>query len=169
MAVNQRVRLGAPLGDRTDLYMENIIKNRTVPCMIFQFTAGITGIVLVLLRGRGLDALITNPAIGLKGAILVFVMGLISYVHFNLQPKIDDLFAKAESNPMPAELAQSIGRLRKRRTRLATTCLLCVLIISLLALQVWATFPLWLNGVLVAAIVVFTWRTYNSFMKYGWW
>ena len=29
--VNQRVRLGPPLGDRADTYMENTIKNRTIP------------------------------------------------------------------------------------------------------------------------------------------
>ena len=28
VAVNQRGRLGQPLGDRADTYMENIIKNR---------------------------------------------------------------------------------------------------------------------------------------------
>ncbi|HSQ78226.1 MAG TPA: hypothetical protein VLN91_04975, partial [Nitrospirota bacterium] len=39
VAVNQRGRLGPPVGDRVDLYMENIIKNRTVPCFIFQGTA----------------------------------------------------------------------------------------------------------------------------------
>ena len=74
VAVNQRIRLGAPLGDRADLYMENIIKNRTIPCLIFQFTAGITGVALMLLRGFGLDSLVTNPAVAIKAGILVFVI-----------------------------------------------------------------------------------------------
>lgn len=39
VAVNQRIRLGPPLGDRTDTYMENIIKNRTIPCFVFWLTA----------------------------------------------------------------------------------------------------------------------------------
>jgi hypothetical protein len=169
VAVNQRVRLGAPLGDRTDLYMENIIKNRTVPCLIFQFTAGITGIALMLLRGVGLGALVTNPAIAIKAALLAFVIGLLSYVHTVLQPKIDVLFAQAGDGPMPPEIAESIGPLRKLRTRFATTCLFCVLVIALLAVQVWVMFPLWLNGVLFLAIVVFVWRTFNSYMQYGWW
>ncbi len=169
MAVNQRIRLGTPLGDRTDLYMENIIKNRTVPCLIFQFTAGISGLALMLLRGMGLDALYTNYAVVLKIALLMFVIGLLSYVHLNLQPKIDELFAQAVSDSMSPELAERIGVFRKRRTRFATTCLFCVLIIALMALQVWVAYPLWLNGVLVAAIIVFTWRTFNSYMQYGWW
>jgi hypothetical protein len=169
MAVNQRVRLGAPLGDRTDLYMENIIKNRTVPCLVFQFTAGISGLALVLLRGIGLDAIFTNYAIGLKSGLLAFVIGLLSYVHFNLQPKIDELFAQAGEGSIPHELGERIGTLRKRRTRFATTCLFCVLIIALLAVQVWATFPLWLNGVLLFSIIAFTWRAFSSSMQYGWW
>lgn len=53
VGVNQRVRLGAPLGDRVDVYMENIIKNRTIPCFIFQATALATGVGIVLERGMG--------------------------------------------------------------------------------------------------------------------
>ena len=169
VAVNQRVRLGSPLGDRTDLYMENIIKNRTVPCLIFQFTAGITGIALMLLRGVGLGALVTNPAIALKAAILTFVIGLLTYVHTVLQPKIDALFDQIGGGPVPTELAEEIGPLRKLRSRFALTCLFCVLVIALLAVQVWVMFPLWLNGVLFGAIIVFTWRTFTSYMQYGWW
>jgi hypothetical protein len=169
VAVNQRVRLGSPLGDRADLYMENIIKNRTVPCLIFQFTAGITGIALMLLRGMPLGALYTNYAIAIKVGLLAFVMGLLTYVHLSLQPKIDELFDQAESDSMTPEIAQSIGPLRKLRSRFALTCLFCVLIISLMALQVWVMYPLWLNGVLLGAIIVFTWRTFNSYMAYGWW
>ena len=66
VAVNQRVRLGPPLGDRVDTYMENIIKNRTIPCFVFQATVLVTGLALVLLRGLGLEALIRLPALGLK-------------------------------------------------------------------------------------------------------
>jgi len=168
VAVNQRIRLGAPLGDRADLYMENIIKNRTIPCLIFQFTAGITGIALMLLRGFGLGSLITNPAVALKAGILVFVIGLLLYVDKVLQPKIDALFAEAGEGPILPELAARINPLRKLRARFALTCLFCVLVIALLAVQVWVLFPLWLNGVLFGAIVVFVWRTFTSYMAYGW-
>ena len=168
VAVNQRIRLGAPLGDRTDLYMENIIKNRTIPCLIFQFTAGITGVALMLLRGYGLGSLITNPAVAIKAALLVFVICLLMYVDKVLQPKIDALFAEAGEGTVPPELAQRINPLRKLRARFALTCLFCVLIIALMAVQVWVLFPLWLNGVLFGAIIVFTWRTFTSYMAYGW-
>ena len=123
----------------------------------------------MLLRGLPLGALYTNVALAIKVVLLVYVFGLLSYVHLILQPKIDDLFAQAGEGTMLPELAAKIGAFRKRRTRFATSCLFCVLIISLMALQVWVMYPLWLNVVLLGAIIVFTWRTFNSYMAYGWW
>ncbi len=55
VAVNQRVKLGPPLGDRADIYIENILKNRTIPCFVFQGTVGISGLVLIFLRGQNLE------------------------------------------------------------------------------------------------------------------
>ena len=167
VTVNQRVRLGPPLGDRADTYMENIIKNRTIPCFVFQVTALVTGLALVLLPGFGLGALVTFPALGLKFVLLVLIGGLLSYVHSSLQPQIDALFAQAGS-PVPADLAPRIGALRLRRKRLASICLFVVLIVSMLGVQVWAPFPLWLTVLLVVAIALFTWRAYQSDMSYGW-
>ena len=167
VAVNQRVRLGPPLGDRADTYMENIIKNRTIPCFVFQATAGVTGLALVLLRGMGLGALVTKPVLGLKSLLLLLIVGLLSYVHFSLQPQIDALFAQAGS-PVSADLAPRIGALRQRRKRLASICMFVVLTVSMLGVQVWAPFPLWLTALLVIAIAAFTWRTYNSVTPYGW-
>jgi hypothetical protein len=167
VAVNQRVRLGPPLGDRTDTYMENIIKNRTIPCFIFQVTALISGLALMWRRGLGLDDLVTNSALGLKFLLLVIIGALLSYVHFNVQPQIDRLFAQAGS-PVPADIASRIGALRSRRKRLASVCLFVVLTDTMLGMQVWVSFPLWLTVLLVAAIVVFTWRAYTSVMQYGW-
>ena len=167
VAVNQRVRLGPPLGDRADTYIENIIKNRSIPCFVFQATAGITGLALVLLRGMGLGALVTKPVLGLKSLLLLLIVGLLSYVHFSLQPQIDALFAQAGS-PVSADLAPRIGALRQRRKRLASICMFVVLTVSMLGVQVWAPFPLWLTVVLAIAIAAFTWRTYNSTTPYGW-
>ena len=167
VAVNQRVRLGPPLGDRTDTYIENIIKNRTIPCFVFQATALVTGLALVLLRGLGLDALVTNIALGLKFLLLLLIAGLLSYVHFNLQPQIDALFAKA-SSPVPAEIAPRIGDLRLRRKRVASICMFVVLTVSMLGVQVWVPFPVWLTALLTLAIAIFTWRAYTSVTPYGW-
>src|SRR5574341_124619 len=168
VAVNQRVRLGPPLGDRTDTYMENIIKNRTLPCYVFQGTALVTGLALVLLRGLGLDALLTNPVLGLKFLLLLVIAGLLTYVHTRVQPRIDALFAQVSNNSVPQDIAQQIGALRLRRKRIASVCMFVVLTLVMLGVQVWAPFPLWLTVVLVIAIGVFTWRAYSSVTPYGW-
>ena len=165
--VNQRVRLGPPLGDRADTYLENIIKNRTIPCFVFQATALVSGLALMFLRGQGLGTLLTNPALGLKFLLLVFIAALLSFVHLSLQPQIDALFAQA-GNPLPADFAPRIGALRLRRKRMASICLFIVLTSAMLGVQVWAPFSLWLTSVLIAAIVVFTWRAYKSVTPYGW-
>jgi hypothetical protein len=167
VVVNQRIRLGPPLGDRADTYMENVIKNRTIPCFIFQLTALVSGLALMWRRGLGLDDLVTNSALGLKFVLLVVIGGLLSYVHFSLQPKIDALFAQA-SNPIPSDIASRIGALRLRRKRMASICMFVVLTAAMLGMQVWISFPLGLTVLLVGAIAVFTWRTYTSEMPYGW-
>ena len=168
VVVNQRVRLGPPLGDRADTYMENIIKNRTIPCFVFQATALITGLALVLLRGMGLDALVSNLALGLKFLLLLVIAGMLSYVHVRMQPRIDALFAQAGGDPVPEEIASSIAQLRLQRKRMASVCLFVVLTVSMLGVQVWTPFPLWLTALLVVAIALFTWRAYSSVTPYGW-
>lgn len=167
VAANQRIRLGPPLGDRTDIYMENIIKNRTIPCFVFQATALISGLALVFLRGMGLDALLTYPMLGLKFLLLFVISVLLSYVHRNLQPEIDQLFAQLESEPNP-DIAPKIGALRLRRKQMASICMFVVLTISMLGVQTWAPFPAWLTIAMVVAIGLFTMRAYTSETPYGW-
>ena len=168
VAVSERARLGPPLGDRTDTYMENIIRNRTVPCFVFQATALITGLALILLRGFGLDALVTNPVLGIKVLLLLLIAALLAYVRISLQPRIDALFARMESNPMPHDVASNIGTLRLRRKRIATICLFGVLTMAMLGVQTWKTFPHWFSGILVIAIAAFIWRAFRSGSPYGW-
>lgn len=69
---------------------------------------------------------------------------------------------------MPPEVAPRIGALRLRRKRIASICLFSVLTAAMLGVQAWATFPLWLTGVLVLAIAAFAWRAYQSVIPYGW-
>lgn len=168
VAVNQRARLGPPLGDRADTYMENIIKNRTIPCFVFQGTVLVTGLALVLLRGLGLGSLVTNPVLGLKFLLLMAIAGLLTYVHTSLQPRIDVLFGQAGGNPVPVEIVPHIGALRLRRKRIASMCMFGVLTAAMLGVQVWAPFPAWLTITLTAVIGIFTWRTYRSVTPYGW-
>ncbi|HEX9076441.1 MAG TPA: hypothetical protein VF932_11720 [Anaerolineae bacterium] len=168
VAVNQRGRLGPPLGDRADLYMENIIKNRVVPCYVFQATALVTGLALVFTRGLGLEALVTNWVLGLKFLLLLAIGGLLSAVTFYFQPRIDALFAKKGEGKIAEADAAQIRTLRTRRKQLSSLCLFCVLTAAMLGVQVGAPFPLWLTGVLLIAIAAFTWRAYSTVTAWGW-
>jgi hypothetical protein len=167
VSVNQRALLGPPLGDRVDIYMENIIKNRTIPCFVFQGTVLLTGLALVFVPGMGWDAFVASPPLGVKLLLLVLISVLLGYVHVSLQPRIDALFAQAEGL-VTGELASQISVLRLRRKRLASLCLLVVLTSAMLGVQVWSPFPLWLTVVLVVLIAAFTWRGYRSLTPYGW-
>ncbi len=168
VAVNQRVRLGPPLGDRTDTYLENVIKNRTIPCFVFQATVLVTGVALVLDRGAGWSALLDNPRLVAKWVLLLVIAGLLSYIHTTLQPRLDALFDRAEGNPIDGALAAEITALRGQRKRIASVCLFVVLLLAMLGVQVWAAFSWWLTVVLVIAIAAFTWRAYRSETPYGW-
>lgn len=167
VAVNQRVKLGPPLGDRVDTYMENLVKNRTIPCFVFQGTVLISGLVLMYLRGQTLSLLVTNLAIGLKFIFLGLMAGLLSYVHLSLQPRIDALFAEP-GNPIEADRATLIGALRTQRKKMASVCMFAAFTSAMLGMQVWMPFPLWLTAVLGIAIGLFTWRAYKSETPYGW-
>src|SRR5574340_40349 len=168
VGVNNRALLGPPLGDRVDVYLENVIKNRTIPCFVFQGTLLVTGLALVLLHSPGLQTLVTNAAVAIKFLLLLLVIGLLSYVHATLQPAIDRLFCSSAGNPIPQETARRIQALRLRRKRSASVCLFAVLTAVMLGVQVWQPSPMWLTLVLVIAIVLFTWRAYRSVTPYGW-
>src|SRR3989304_2164797 len=150
VAVNQRGRLGPPLGDRVDILLENTIKNRTLPCFIFQATVMVSG----------LGALLSNPALGLKCLLLLFISGLLAYVHLRLQPAIDRLFAA--NSPISKEIAGQIQILRLRRKRLSSICMFSVLTMAMLGVQVYTPLPLWFTLVLLGLIAAFTWRAYSS-------
>lgn len=167
VAVNQRIKLGPPLGDRVDTYVENIIKNRTIPCFVFQGTVLISGLVLMYLRGQNLSLLFTNLVIGLKFILLFLMAGLLTYVHISLQPRIDTLFAEA-GKPIGTDHASLIGALRGQRKRMASICMFAAFTSAMLGMQVWVPFPLWLTALLVIAIGLFTWRAYSSETPYGW-
>ncbi len=167
VVVNQRGRLGPPLGDRADTYLENIIKNRTIPCGVFQATTLGSGLALLWARGLGPEILVNNLVLGLKFLLLFSVAGLLSYVNFKLQPRIDALFAQG-GTPVSKEMAAQIMALRLRRKRLASTCLFLVLVSAMLGVQTWGAFPLWLTLALVVLLAAFTWRAYSSTIPWGW-
>ena len=168
VAVNQRARLGPPVGDRVDTFLENTIKNRALPCFVFQATALISGLLLVVLRGFSVSYLVSNPILAAKLALLVLIAGSLSYVMFAIQPQLDSSFARLAASAAPPDVAGNIAALRLRRKRMASACLFSVLSAAMLGVQVWTPFPGYLTFILLLAIAAFVWRAYSTVIPYGW-
>lgn len=172
ITVNERGRLETPLGSDADRYMENIIKSQTIRCYVFQLTALVTGFLLVYLYGMGLKSILTNWVLAAKTGLLLTLMGLLSYVHLGIQPRIDSLFQaaeEAEGDPeVPEEIASQLGPLRARRKKLAGICLFLVITAIILGLQVFARFNSILLGLLIALAGLFAWQAYKRPIRYGW-
>ncbi len=168
ITVNERGRLGPPLGDRADAYMENIIRGQAVRCYAFQIALLVSGLLLIWFRGLGLGALWTNWVVTLKVLLLLALMGLLSHIHLSLQPRLDALFARATNQTIPPEVATQIMGLRVRRKKIAATCLFLVLTLILLGLQVYDRFPSPLAVALVIASALFTWHAFRTRIPYGW-
>lgn len=172
ITVNERGRLGAPLGSDADRYMESIIKGQTVRCYVFQLTALLTGLLLVALYGMGLESLLTDGVLAAKLGLLLALMALLSYVHLGVQPRIDRLFrtaAQTGGNPaVPEEIAAQIGPLRVRRKRLAGLCLFLVITTIILGLQVFSRYHPVLTAVLIVLAALFSWWAYRKAVPYGW-
>jgi hypothetical protein len=168
VVVNERGRLGPPVGDRADHYMENIIKSQTTRCFAFQLTVLLSGGALLILRGMGLGTIFTDWIVGAKFFILLAIMGLLSSVHFTLQPRIDEILRQAGEGSMPADQSAEFSALRGRRKRMASICLFGVLVDVMLGLQVFGRFDPILTVILLALIVLFVWRAYRGPLRFGW-
>lgn len=168
VAANERGRLGPPLGDRLDIYLEHMVRGRVIPCFVFQATVMVTGLALILLHGIGLAGLLVNPALGAKFLLLIGIAALLSYVHTRVQPQIDLLLSTSPGTSVSSEVADAVSALRLRRKRLASICLFSVFTMAMLGVQSWKSFKIWLTLALLVAIALLTYRGYKSTMPYGW-
>lgn len=169
-AVNQRVKLGPPLGDRADRYMENILKNRTTACFVFQFTILIGGFLLMWARVRGgqFDAgdFASNWVIIVKILILLLMMAMLSWIRFAVQPEVDRLFG--DYGELSDDARARIGALRLRRKRMSSGCMFMAFTAAMLGVQTYSRFPAWLTIILLALIALWAYRSYKSETTFGW-
>ena len=167
IVVNERARLGkAPFA--VDRYFENIIRGATTRCYVYQLTVLVSGIFLVALAPSGWSALFANPVLMAKSILLLGLMGLLSFVHFGIQPAIESLLAGVSGQTIPDEIAAQVAPLRLRRKRLAAVCLFIVISLILLGLQVYQLFGFKLNLVLFVLAALFAWRVYRTRIRFGW-
>jgi hypothetical protein len=167
IVVHERRRIGkAPF--IVDRYFENIIKGATIRCYVYQFTALLTGILLIPLAGFIWSDLIKNLILLAKLLLLLLLTALLSVVHFQIQPPIESLLAKVEGDEIPEGIAKQIAPIRLRRTRLASICLFIVITIVLLGLQITSRFGPLVTVILIVIAGLFSWRVYRTGVRIGW-
>ena len=165
--VNERALFGPGMVYSVDRYMENLIRKSATRCHVFQATVLVSGVLLVHLE-LGLSSLFTEWVLAAKTLLLLVLMGLLSYVHFGIQPGIERLLGQVRDDPVTEEIAAGIRPLRVRRKRLAGLCLFLVVTLVILGLQVFEAFHPFLTGGLIVLAALFAWHVYRSPVRFGW-
>ncbi len=165
--VNERALLGPGMVYSVDRYLENLIRKSALRCHVFQATVLVSGLLLTHLE-MGLSALFTEWVLAAKTLLLLTLMGLLSYIHFSVQPRIERLLGQVQGDPVPQEIAAAIRPLRVRRKRLAGVCLFLVVTTVILGMQVFEPFNGQLTLGLIALAALFAWRVYKSPIRFGW-
>ncbi len=169
IVVNERAALGTSFDYQTDRYLENIIRNGATRCFVFQATVLISGVLLLVYGGLGIDALWTNWVVMAKMIVLFVLMGLLSYVHFSLQPKIDSYLKDLTADtPIPNDLIAQVKPYRVQRKWLATFCLFLVISLIILGLQMDYTFHPVMTIILISLAALFAWKVNKSLIRFGW-
>ncbi len=165
ITVNERARFAVPPNYNTDRYMENIIKRQPIRCFAYLAVILVTGILLTWTRGW----IWIHPALIAKLVAFVLLAGLLSYVHFNIQPHIEGIMAGLKpGEEVPAKDRPTLLAWRRRRKRLAATCLFLVLTALIMGVRLTWGFAPWLAAVFLVAAALFAWRVYRTPVRLGW-
>ena len=169
IVVAERGKMGAGFSYPIDRYTENIIAGGAPRCFVFQSTVGITGFLLLVYGPLGIEALWTEWIIATKLLLLFVLIGLLSSVHFGIQPKIESLISDIDPDkPLTEEAASALKPLRVRRKKLAAICLFIVLTVIILGVQVYSTYSSLLTLTLIVVAALFARRAYTSGNPHGW-
>jgi len=169
IVVNERALLGISFNYYADRYMENIIKHGAYRCYIFQSTVLITGVLLLVFGPLGIVALWMNWIILVKTILLFILMGMLSYVHFKLQPKIESFLSDLNADSeVPDNLVSQLKPYRVRRKWMATFCLFLVITSIILGLQVYGSFSPLLTIILIGLAGLFALKVNKTIIRFGW-
>lgn len=169
IVVNERAAMGSTFNYNADRYMENIIKHGAYRCFVFQATVLVTGLLLVVLGPLGIEALWMNWVVIAKTGLLFVLIGMLSYIHFNLQPKIESLLSGVKpDSEAPDDLVGQLKPYRVRRKKMATFCLFLVITTIILGLQVYGSFHPALSVALIGLAGLFALRANKTLMRFGW-
>ncbi len=169
IVVNERALLGVPFNYYADRYMENIIKHGAYRCYTFQLTVLISGLLLLILGPLGIEALWMNWRILIKTILLFVLMGMLSYVHFKLQPQIESFLTDLNADSkIPENLVSQLKPFRILRKWMATFCLFLVITAIILGIQVYSIFSPLLNIVLIGLAALFALKANKTVIRFGW-
>lgn len=168
VVVNERGLLGRGVSIDVDRFFENIIRGGAGRCFVFQLTILATGVWLLIGGSLGIGAIWSDLVIALKTLILLCLTGLLSYVNFGIQPKIDRAMEQSDKSSLSDEVLSIIGPLRSRRKKMAAFCLFLLISEIILGAQVYSRFGLAITIVLFLAGALFSWHAYKSLIRFGW-
>jgi hypothetical protein len=169
IVVNERALLGISFNYYADRYMENIIKHGAYRCYVFQLTVLITGVLLLVFGPLGIEALWMNWVILVKTILVFILMGMLSYVHFKLQPKIELFLSDLDADSEVSDnLVSQLKPYRVRRKRMATFCLFLVITAIILGLQVYGSFSPLLTIILIGLAGLFSLKVNKTLIRFGW-
>jgi hypothetical protein len=169
IVVNERALLGSSFNYWVDRYQENIIRHGAIRCYVFQLTVLFSGVLLIIFGPLGLEALWTSWIVLVKTIILFTMMGLLSYVHFKLQQKIESIMTEiGPEDAVPEDFASRLKPYRVKRKRLATFCLFLVITSIILGLQVFDLFSPVLTFILISVGALFAWKANRTLIRFGW-
>jgi hypothetical protein len=96
-------------------------------------------------------------------------MGMLSYVHFNLQPKIEKMMENiSPESEIPENFGAQLKPYRVRRKKMATFCLFLVITIIILGMQVYTHFNPLVTVFLIILAGFFTWHVNKTLIRFGW-
>lgn len=161
--VGERGPFGKAIDLKMDGYMERVIASQPRRCHIYAGTLFVTGLLLLLLTGQGLRPVVSSWMVATKVVLTLVLIGIVSYVHWGIQPQITRLMARAEAE----DVAGAVWPLRRRRKRLAAVCLFLVLTVVLLGVRLVSPYPLALLLAFLILAALFTWRAFRVPVPWG--
>ncbi len=164
--VNERARFSVPPGYNTDRYLENIIKGQPIRCYTYLAVILVTGILLTWAKGW----IWTDWALITKMVAFALLAGLLSYVHFKIQPRIERILAGCKpGEEIATEDRPTLLAWRMRRKRLSGICLFLVLTALIMGVRVTFSYMPWYVAVaFTVAAALFAWRVYRTPVRLGW-
>jgi hypothetical protein len=145
--------------------MENIIKGQPKRCYVYLTVLLLTGLAL---RGFNLGLLLTNWVLGLKTVLLIALFGLITYVHTQIQPRLEELLEKVpEGDGAKEDVAKEMMALRIKRKKIGSVCLFLVLTTIVLGVSLVTMMSTQVIALIAGLAAVFSWRVYTSLLPFG--